>query len=183
MGWTTPRTWATSEVVTAAMMNAHVRDNLNALNGYVRKTSDTARTSTATLANDPELALAIGGAGSYTFDVYCLITSAANAAGDIQFGFTYPSGTLYWGAMGLDETLASGSAGQMRAKSDTDAASPTTSSFPFGASTTVDTLVWIHGLLVATGSGTLQFQWAQAASNANSTTLKTGSHLTMQQRA
>jgi hypothetical protein len=28
MAWTTPRTWATSELVTAAIMNAHVRDNL-----------------------------------------------------------------------------------------------------------------------------------------------------------
>lgn len=27
MAWTTPRTWTTSEVVTAAMMNTHVRDN------------------------------------------------------------------------------------------------------------------------------------------------------------
>jgi hypothetical protein len=28
MAWTTPRTWVTSELVTAAVMNAHVRDNL-----------------------------------------------------------------------------------------------------------------------------------------------------------
>lgn len=28
MAWTAPRTWVTSEVVTAAQMNAHVRDNL-----------------------------------------------------------------------------------------------------------------------------------------------------------
>lgn len=29
--WTTPRTWTTGEVVTAAMLNTHVRDNLNFL--------------------------------------------------------------------------------------------------------------------------------------------------------
>ena len=29
MAWTTPRTWVTSELVTAAFMNTHVRDNLN----------------------------------------------------------------------------------------------------------------------------------------------------------
>lgn len=29
MAWTTPRTWAAGELVTASMMNAHVRDNLN----------------------------------------------------------------------------------------------------------------------------------------------------------
>lgn len=31
MAWTTPRTWVPGELVTAAMMNAHVRDNLNVL--------------------------------------------------------------------------------------------------------------------------------------------------------
>jgi hypothetical protein len=32
MPWTAPRTWLVNEVVTAGMMNAHVRDNLNAVN-------------------------------------------------------------------------------------------------------------------------------------------------------
>jgi len=31
MGWTTPKTWATNEVVTAANMNTHVRDNVSFL--------------------------------------------------------------------------------------------------------------------------------------------------------
>lgn len=31
MAWTTPRTWADAETVTAALMNTHVRDNLNYL--------------------------------------------------------------------------------------------------------------------------------------------------------
>ena len=31
MAWTTPRTWTTGELVTAAIMNKHIRDNLNAL--------------------------------------------------------------------------------------------------------------------------------------------------------
>lgn len=29
MAWSTPRSWTTGEIVTAAMMNSHVRDNLN----------------------------------------------------------------------------------------------------------------------------------------------------------
>lgn len=33
MTWTAPRTWSTSEVVTASMMNIHVRDNLKFLKG------------------------------------------------------------------------------------------------------------------------------------------------------
>lgn len=31
MTWTTPRTWVTGELVTSTIMNAHVRDNLDAL--------------------------------------------------------------------------------------------------------------------------------------------------------
>lgn len=31
MAWTTPRSWSTGELVTASMMNVHVRDNLNYL--------------------------------------------------------------------------------------------------------------------------------------------------------
>jgi len=34
MVWTTPRTWTTGEVVTAAIMNTHVRDNLNFLRAH-----------------------------------------------------------------------------------------------------------------------------------------------------
>lgn len=35
MAWTTPRTWVTAEVVTAAVMNTHVRDNLLAIDTLV----------------------------------------------------------------------------------------------------------------------------------------------------
>jgi len=32
MAWTIPRTWTTGELVTAAIMNTHIRDNQNVLN-------------------------------------------------------------------------------------------------------------------------------------------------------
>lgn len=34
MAWTTPKTWESSELVTAALMNTHLRDNLNVLAAY-----------------------------------------------------------------------------------------------------------------------------------------------------
>lgn len=45
MAWTAPRTWEAAEIVTADMMNTHVRDNLNQLRSpavehYVRGGSD-----------------------------------------------------------------------------------------------------------------------------------------------
>lgn len=36
MAWTTPRTWSVGELVTAAMQNTHVRDNLNFLVQFVK---------------------------------------------------------------------------------------------------------------------------------------------------
>lgn len=50
MAWTAPRTWTTTELVTAAMMNTHVRDNLVYLggsSGAFVSTSATAFTNTA----------------------------------------------------------------------------------------------------------------------------------------
>lgn len=36
MAWTAPRTWVPGETVTASLMNAHVRDNLNTLAVFSR---------------------------------------------------------------------------------------------------------------------------------------------------
>lgn len=40
MGWTTPRTWSPGETVTAALMNAHVRDNLTVLKTNIADNGD-----------------------------------------------------------------------------------------------------------------------------------------------
>jgi hypothetical protein len=51
MAWTSPRTWSTGELVTASIMNTHVRDNLNALKtppkGKVTLTGNVSTTSTS----------------------------------------------------------------------------------------------------------------------------------------
>lgn len=162
-----------SEVVTAAKMNSLV--------GYVLKTADESVTSSATLQNDDHLLYTIPGAGTYIIDVWLFVTSAANAAGDLQFGFTFPTGTMHVGVHGLDITLASGANGTSIAQGSLSAASGATVS-NVGASTST-TMAHVHGILVATASGTLQFQWAQSASNVNATTVKAGSHLLVKQVA
>ena len=53
MAWTTPRTWVTDELVTAAIMNSAVRDNFNSTMHLVaRKTADQSVTSSTTLVAD-----------------------------------------------------------------------------------------------------------------------------------
>ena len=51
MAWTSPRTYTTGELITAAIMNTHVRDNFNALKtppgGFVSDTADQTTTSSA----------------------------------------------------------------------------------------------------------------------------------------
>lgn len=49
MAWTSPRTWTTGELVTASMMNTHVRDNL--LETAVSKATTSGRIAYATGAN------------------------------------------------------------------------------------------------------------------------------------
>ena len=181
MGWTAPRTWVAGETVTAALMNAHVRDNLLALNGYATKTADESVTSSTTLQNDDHLSYSIGATGTYIFDLFLFAVSAADAAGDLKVAFTFPAGTLHFMADGLDATLASGSNGTSINTGILSATSGS-SSVNFGLSTTV-VGIRVHGILVATATGTLQTQWAQAASNANASTVKAGSHLLVRQVA
>lgn len=67
MGWTTPRTWVTGEVVTAAEMNTNIRDNTNALaRRYFIKTTTKAVTNTVTKTDllNGELTVASGDFGT-----------------------------------------------------------------------------------------------------------------------
>jgi hypothetical protein len=180
MGWTTPRTWVTSEVVTAAELNANVRDNLNAINGFVRKTADESVTSSGVLQNDDHLFYTIGVAGTYVIDLSLIGTSAANAAGDLTTAFTFPTGTLNFFCDGLDTSLASSSVGTVNRP-----AGPATSGTAIGlfGLSTAPTFIRIRAMFVATATGTLQFQWAQQASNASASTIKAGSFMTVQQTA
>ena len=62
MAWSSPRTWTTGELVTAAMLNTDVRDNLNFLAGWGTGYNSDSRTFTNTSFLD--LDALTGGAGS-----------------------------------------------------------------------------------------------------------------------
>lgn len=180
-GWTAPRTWTAAETVTAAIMNGAVRDNLLALNGYVHKSADESLNTSTTLQNDNHLLYAIDDTGTFEIDAWIYAASAADAAGDIKFGWSFPTGTLHFSGFGLDSTLASGQSGTFAAAAALSATSGTTA-LGFGLSTQNNT-IHLHGHLAATATGTLQLMWAQVASNANNSTVKAGSHLRVRQVA
>jgi len=160
--------FAAAEVVTDTKMDQLAVD-------FVRKTADESVTSSTVLQNDDHLLATIGATGTYVFEVVIFVTSAANAAGDISLDVTGPAGTLSYGVSGLDITLASGNTGTVNTLA-------TSGLVNIGASTTA-TMFLIKGVLVATATGTLQFRWAQQTSNANATTVKANSHLTVTQVA
>jgi len=68
MAWTTPRTWVSGELVSASIMNTHIRDNLNVIRANLADDSTTqvlkvltqvslslANNATATIGNSSDL--------------------------------------------------------------------------------------------------------------------------------
>jgi hypothetical protein len=154
---------------------------LNGINGYVLKTADQSVTSSATLVDDTHLNYSITATGTYIVDIYLYAASAANAAGDLGIGFTFPTGTFHVGVAAVDDTVASGNQGPLKGEGRTSA---TSGSLMTVVGLSTNTLqVHVHGILIATATGTLRLQWAQEVSNASASTVKAGSHMLVRQVA
>lgn len=170
MAWTTPKTWTVGELLTAANMNIHVRDNLNSLGHLLAsKTADESVASNATPQNDDHLFYTISANEVWLFTWY-LIYDAATAA-DLRIGFSYPSGRMVASAMWRNTGV-----GQLMFV-DSGAASTTCQLGIFdGEGTGIRELLPLQGLFTnGAGGGTMQFQWAQGTSNATATNVFTNS--------
>lgn len=91
MAWTTPRTWVTGELVTAALLNTHLRDNLNAANDVITLSPAefTANFGTPAAGAQSEWAVLL-------FDGAAI--EAASAARVIPVGWVTATIHLYWTA-------------------------------------------------------------------------------------
>lgn len=127
------------------------------------KPASTSRASTITLANDPDLAIALPQAGTYR--VSGLLVYTAGQAVGIQAGFTVTAGSVLWSGTGVNpgtsSTLGTGTGGAQT----------------FGGNGTAVMPVWILGAVTATAAGTLQLQWAQYYSSSGATVLQAGSFI------
>lgn len=164
----TPRTWVVGEVVTAAHLNAEIRDQFNTLiasEPEVIKAASTSRTSTTTLAADPHLALTVAANATYTLDGF-IDYDGVFGAGGLKVDFTLPaSAVLRWGLLGnvaADTTQKYGS-------NTADTGSLTAGTYGTGGTHTAARLS--GHLTVAGTAGTMQLRWAQNASNATATTV------------
>lgn len=124
MAWTAPRTWVPNEVVTAAMMNTHVRDNLletgpakvsaaaqglystgaNAITAAAAakvKTSDDTWNNTTTLTNVGDMAFTVAADEIWLVRYHLRLTSSSGIVFSMNIGWSYPAtppgqGPQYW---------------------------------------------------------------------------------------
>jgi len=171
--WTEPpRDWVGSELVTEAIMDTHVRDQLKATWHLIAsKAADQSVTSSTVLVNDTHLSFTFGANEIWQFDQN-LLWSAAVAA-DIKLAWTFPSGTVWINA--ADFTTASA------VNVEQSNGITTGVSMPLGSIVTPadNQLVVLHTTFVAGGTGgTFQGQFAQQTSNATATILRKGTSYT-----
>lgn len=147
---------------------------------YTDLTVNQTYTSTTTFANVSDLSFSVAANHVYTFKAVLFVSSAANAAGDVKFTFTCPTGAT-WDAVGngADVNIASGSqqSGDWIGRVNTGSAG---ANLNFGASTTTMGIVIEGKVNVGGTAGTFTLQGSQFTSNANTTTLLARSYMTIE---
>lgn len=137
------------------------------------KNADTSRTTTTTVADDPDLTISLS-AGTYIIRVSLCFSNASTSPGEkfkVAFSGTYSIAT---GTLEIGNHVAAGIRGSYPNSTDADVFAPTFSD--------ANRNEWgfVNVFLKATGTGTFSLQWAQSTSHADATTLKKGSFMQIQ---
>lgn len=136
------------------------------------KTSGTTRTSTTTLAADPDLTIASLPIGVYILDGF--LAYDASTAADLALSWNLPTGaTIVWGGDGMGGTTSSGTAAVMNRVLFVAAAGPSLGGIGVGSGS----YALPKGLLTITTAGAVTLKWAQNTSDATNTTLQAGSFI------
>lgn len=192
MAWTAPRTWVATEVVTASIMNTHVRDNLletgpakvtaagqslfstgaNALAaasvGAV-KASATSWNNSTTLTNVTDMSFAVVNGEKWLARYFLKVSSSASSAG-LAIGWTYPTATtaLFWALYpGLTGSQTVGPIGGAISGTGTSSMSVLTRAATAG--------IWVVLYFYAGGTGTVQMQAAQSVAAVQTDSIDAGS--------
>ncbi|MFD9225374.1 hypothetical protein ACFWDI_36440 [Streptomyces sp. NPDC060064] len=181
----TPRTWVVGEVVTAAELNAEIRDQMNALiadNASVHKTADESVTSSATLQNDNHLLVSVLANAEY--EIVLRMCANGSASGDIKLAWTVPAGSTSQRFCRGPDTSSAGSSAATTVRSNglTDGHA---TAINYGVFSTSQQSFIEEILYISTGgtAGTVQLQWAQNVIDATATTVEAGSYMTVIRKA
>lgn len=143
------------------------------------KASDTSRSSTTTIADDPDLQFSIG-ANEAVLVIANLMVDSSSQTPDFKFAWAGPTGTT--GYHGIIDTFTSGIGSFALAESS---ALTTLYSHSTTISTGVQSLSARQGLSVvsviesSSTTGTVRLQWAQNTSNGTATVLKSYTSMTV----
>jgi hypothetical protein len=91
MTWTTPRTWVAGETVTAAIMNTHIRDNLNYV--YATPICVLSNSAVQSIANATITAVTFDTEGIDTDNMHSTVTNTSRMTA-VTAGWYSVSGTL-----------------------------------------------------------------------------------------
>lgn len=135
-----------------------------------RKNADEGLNNNITVQPDDDLFVSVAAGASYIVEGW-LIYSAASNTPDLRINYTYPSGATFtrtdWGAPPASTST-----------NDVVEMSVATTADVGRAAGTTQRSVLIRGDLVVGGTaGTFRVTWAQVTSDANTLSMKTGSHI------
>lgn len=142
------------------------------------KTADTARISTAALANDPDLQIGLKSSARYLIEAELLVQLGVGVSGGVQFGWTY-GGTIaaaYGRAIVTDATTINGGGNTRWRGTAFPAFVSSIANASFNAATELQQ-VYLQMLIQTTTAGNLALSWAQVVSTALNTTLNANSVL------
>lgn len=133
----------------------------------IRKTADTLRTSTTTVAVDPDMVVALEANTNYLVELYMLISGTT---GDFKLAWNAPAGsTVYRWSLGPDVGATSNSNVTMRTSIHVTASEPAFGVFSESSwSGAKETVIVLNGAT----AGNLQLKWAQNTSSAVATGLR-----------
>jgi hypothetical protein len=159
-------TWSVGQVLASSDVNSWF------VPLAVVKPSDTARSSTTSLSNDPALVLPLAGASTYEIRGMIFYTGPTAGSSDIQWKFNMPAGNVgqYFSA---HQNLSGVFAGAFQ-NNWTDTVTANTN----GVSTVMCDI--IYGITRTVSGGNMQLLWAQNTSNATNTTVRAQSFLVAQ---
>lgn len=160
-------TWTPGEVLTASDVNTWF------VPVTVVKPTTTARSSTTTLADDPDLVVALGSNASYYISGVIFYDGPTATTSDLKWTFSVPSGSN--GQYSVSHQNLSGAYVGAFASNWTDTVTANTN----GVGSTM--VLTISGISQTGGSsGILTFRWAQNSSNGTSDHVQAQSFLTAQ---
>jgi len=171
-----PRTWVDTEFVNAALLNAQLRDALNAMGPHLiaRKVSDQSVTSSTAFVSDTALTMTVGTSEVWLFKFFTRYEGGTT--GDFKVSFSLPaSGQIDATASGaFANTVGTFADAQWQALVTTDSQA---ASFA-GAGAATPRILMIDGVYIGAGTaGSVTLRWAQATSDGTATKVLTHSTL------